>query len=265
MITMRAYVACWLAAFVIAASGAARAAYEWRAAWGAPYPLLIIGRDARDRADGARVELSAATPFGLPGVTFQSILLCNVQHGWECHAGTLRAAAYREWHAGVGKRWAAGSRIKVLSGLRVFGLSSGEPTDPSPSVALTALAEIAPSQDGPASFAAGVVDAVWTQSGERGRASPATLLLARATCVWHGQRLVVQRQASADGNGETIIGVGLDVSGVKISPCMRCGIGEAALTISIEQCGIAVTAGESWHPELGWTPIVAIGWHGRAR
>ena len=102
------------------------ASYEWRAAWGAPYPLEISEACAMPAADRMRARVAFAHPYEVEGLRFHALFLRSPRGTWEIHGGSLSAPHLTEWHVGVGRRVALCAHAVLMCGVRCFNARIGD-------------------------------------------------------------------------------------------------------------------------------------------
>ncbi|MBD3237530.1 MAG: hypothetical protein GF330_12560 [Candidatus Eisenbacteria bacterium] len=236
--------------------GVARAAHEWRAAWAAPQPLWLVARRARGSDGGDLLEVEIAQPYALPGLRFQGVRV-RPRRDWSLHAGTLSLAGYREWHLGVGHRRVVGRGLAVRCGLRLFGAAVGDETEP-PLAAVTLLACAHPPGLPAVRLAGGIVDL----HGSPRPGAPSPLLCLRVRLRRDLPGLALDHCVSPRGGSETTVGLSARFGWLCLTQVFRWGVGEGALVVELRQGPLALTIGEAWHPELGWTPHVGLSWTG---
>jgi hypothetical protein len=231
-----------------------RAAHEWRAAWAAPYPLEVLERATSLTADSTRAASAYALPYEVPGLSFHSVRARTRGGQWEVHAGVLRGPHYREWHAGVGRRLAAGSTARVLLGVRVFGLTAGSAQPPA-RAAFTLMATAAPTWLPILRLQSGLVDLA-----PGGGAEVPAVVVTRASLTGGRAMLLVECSACQGGESEMLAMTALRLGPIELRQAWRWEVGEASVAVALRSGAARVTIGQRWHPVLGWTPNIAIAW-----
>ncbi|MBP6875092.1 MAG: hypothetical protein KBD56_03380 [Candidatus Eisenbacteria bacterium] len=269
----------------------AHAAHEWRAAWGAPYPLTLLeeragepdargqdgcvdargqdasGQDASHpdaRRPGGRLAMRAAIaiarPYGVNGLTFHRVLVRLPGTRWEIHAGSLIApAGYREWHLGCGRFLSLREDLHLMAGVRAFGAGlAGQ--NGRPELAATLLARFRPRGLALFAFEGGVVDA----GRGNGESTPASLLLGRAVIDVRGAtRLLVERSVSSRGAAETCFALAIKFDRMRLIQTFRSGTGEASGAVAWMFASLEFGFAQRWHPQLGWTSEITLRWLSR--
>lgn len=264
-----------LCALLLACSPApAAGAHEWRAAWGAPYPLPHLEALAAGGSENLRLGLALERPFGVETLTFQRVSLALPLIGLDFHGGSLSAPAYREWHLGMGRWVPLGRQAEILLGARLFGLSAGGETHGLQGAA-TVIARVRPPRLGFLRVEGGVVDFAGGAGSAGGRGSrdsgesggsggahhaPAAVGVCRVRLDVAGARVVIERLALPGETVETSLAASCDHWPLRFGCALRCAIGEASVGLALRRGALEVSLVQRWHPQLGWTPGVALGW-----
>lgn len=234
----------------------ARGAHEWRAAWGAPYPLEVAEERAAMLRDSVWAEVSLSVPFEVPGLTFQKVRIRSPGGRWEAHAGALQGEGYREWHLGAGRWMVFGSGTKILVGARLFSINAGPSRTPL-RWACTLMARVSPGWLRSLELEAGIVDASLHHQEE-----VAPVIVTRAVLCAERGRLVVERSVVSAAGAETVIVAEIGRGALGVVQAYRWSVGEASLGLALRTGAIRMRLGQRWHPALGRTPWVAIAWLG---
>lgn len=232
------------------------AAFEWRAAWAAPYTLPIveslIGRP--DRAP--KVQLTAAMPFDLPKVRFQSVCVGSENRLLAIHGGLLTAPGLKESHFGVGRRFQVGRLCHLLTGLRYFSVVTGG-IPAGWQLGLTMMVDISPRWLPGLTITAGLVDQPAFATDHQ-LVSPLSLI--RFQLQLEKVHLSGERQFAADGEVETSFALAIHLPAFTFYNSYRIGTGEGGIGIRIPAGPAVVGLIRRWHPELGWTAAFSICW-----
>jgi len=239
----------------LAGSPSARGAHEWRGEWGAAHAGPLAERRARAAPGELRAELRQSRPFNIPDVYFDQLLLRSRGARWETHVGVLRAPGYREWHVGVGRRLRVLPQTDLLLGARVFSGTAGE--EPLGScLTLTGLVEACPAALPFLEFEAGMVDVATSPAP----AHPAPLLVTRVAVRADAARVLIERTIVPSMDGETALGVFLRRGSLSLVSTLCWAAGEGSLALAVRRGRCEATLGQSWHPDLGWTPQLSLRW-----
>jgi hypothetical protein len=233
----------------------AHAAHEWRATWGAPYPLIDVEERASLDSDSVQAAVSLARPFAAAGLTFQSASVRGMPPGWEAHAGLLEAPGYREGHLGIGRRIGMAPGHAILLGVRTFVLSVGDETLPA-HAALTLLWRAQPARVRVLMIEAGAIDLTLT----RGSGRPESVFVARLILAVGAHRLLLERSAHPGRDSETNWACTLPMGCLRLTQAVRTRTGETSTWVRWRTRKMDLGLGERWHPQLGWTPLVAVRW-----
>ncbi len=236
---------------------AALAAHEWRAAWGAPYPLPHIEESAAGGSDSLRIGFALERPFGLTELSFQRVRLALPLIDAQVHGGSLAAPAYREWHIGVGRWIQLAEHAELLVGGRLFGIAAGNETHALHGAG-TLIGRARPPRLGFMRIEGGLVD--FGSPADAG--GPRMVALCRIGLQAAGSRVVIERLVLPGTTAETNLAVSFDHHGLRFGCALRCGIGEASLALALRRHSLEVAIAQRWHPQLGWTPVVGLGWSG---
>ncbi len=233
------------------------ASYEWRAAWGAPYPLEISEACAIPATDRMRARVAFAHPYEVEGLRFHALFLRSPRGTWEIHGGSLNAPHLTEWHAGVGRRVALCAHAGLLLGARCFNARIGDWHAPA-AWTFTALARAAPPMLRLLTVEAGIVDLSATS-----RAAVPPVIVTRAILSAGSARVCLERSASVHGETETVIVVHLGWGALGFVQGYRWSVGESSVGLVLGAGSVQVRLTQRWHPTLGWTPRVWVVWRAR--
>jgi hypothetical protein len=236
-------------------AGPAQAVFEWRAGWGSPQTLATIEEWSGPDVDGVRAAVAIARPFGVTGLTFTRAQIAGIPRGWEAHAGCLSAGAYRESHAGLGRRVDLGGGCRLLIGARVFWVQVGTEVLPV-RVGGTLMLTARPTRVRVVALEAGIVDLPLARADD----TAAALLVARLTIESHGRRLCMERLARSGEDSETTWACSLPLGWCRLTQALRARTGEASLFAAFDAGNVEAGLGAGWHPQLGWTPLVSLRW-----
>lgn len=232
--------------------GPARAAYEWRPGWGAPYLLAPLEEQISRAAQPARGWLHVAQPFGVPGLRFEQLALFGVPAGTQLRLGRLAAPGYEEFSGGIAVRVGATRALALRAGLRGFATQAGgEWTDATAGVTLAV--EWSRPAGLPCNLSGGLVDREFG-----GRGSLAQIAYLRIGAAVGAHRLLVERAAVADLGGETSLAALFGLGALHLRTSLRTLTGETGLAIGVPVRQWIPTVGGRWHPALGWTPLLSL-------
>jgi len=232
----------------------ARAAHEWRSAWGSPYSLALLEEQAARPEERPRCTIALAFPFGLPGTSFRRAVL-HMPGGWEAHAGMLGASGYSEWHVGCGWRFRPSRAFEALLGARLFAVRVGE-GELVQEAAGTLIARLFPPGMALATFEAGLVDL--PVASREPLAVP--LLICRARVDGGRVGLILERAISPRASGETSLALLLRSGPLRFGCAVRCATGEGGFSFACRAGAAEVALADRWHPHLGWSPEVSLSW-----
>ncbi len=251
----RAVVSSILALLAGCAGSCAQGAHAWRAAWGAPYPFEIVEQRVAAPPAAVRCAVGTARPFGVAGLSFQWALVRGRGGCWEAHLGNLRSGDYQEWHAGFGVRQTLTRGLVMMIGTRIFGVAVPNASLPVP-VSASFFLEGAPESIGFLKVEGGIADLSLVHSA----AAPEAVIVTRVLFDQGSRRLLLERSISPGEASETTFALSFPAGPLRLTQAYRCSVGEASASIGC-CCGpIDFNLGERWHPQLGWTPRLALCW-----
>ncbi len=241
--------ALWLAAGGWAAP-VCYGAHELRADWASPATLEAL-EAATPGSAAARAELRMSRPYGVADLVFQAVRLRAGR--WMLHAASLRHPVYADWHLGLGREFPLSRRATLLTGLRVFGIDAGDLSPPR--AAATMVLSLAPDGLPFLRLQGGVADA-----GSGAPDAPASIAFARARFQHRQAGLIVDRSVCRNEDPETTLLLWCRFGRLGCVQGYRWSTGEMSLALTLRLLDLLLTVGERWHPHLGATPRVALGW-----
>jgi hypothetical protein len=243
---------------LIVTAAPAHGAFEWRAAWAAPYTLHVVESICTPMDRETLIVLAVATPFELPEVRFQSASLGNATGKTALHFGLLTAPGLKETHIGLGRQIPIGRSSRLTVGCRYFSVKAGG-LPAGWELAATLLLHVSPRWLPGLSMTAGAVDQRCAGSvGRYALVSPLSLL--RCQLKLKGVHLLCERLLIPYREAETSIVVAARFGSLAMCQSYRVGTGEAGIRFSIPAGPLILGIGRRWHPELGWTAGFTVGW-----